>query len=89
MNAPHDTARYLLCPGLVRSRADGDRHHVGASRLAMLYRVPMADCLVLPPQRPENHRARMDLLDRVRLGELIALQPRADGQYRLPSPPTP
>lgn len=83
------TARYLLCPGLVRSRADGDRHHVGAMDLARLYGVRVADCLVLPPQRPENHRARMDLLDRVRLGELVALQPRADGQYQLPSLPTP
>lgn len=83
------TARYLLCPGLVRSRNDGDRHHVSAMELAWLYGVRMADCLVLPPQRPENHRARMDLLDRVRLGELVALQPHDDGQYRLPSPPTP
>lgn len=79
------TARYLLCPGMVRSAVDGDAHHIGASQLAALYRVPMADCVVLPPQRPCLHRERMALLDRVRSGELIGLTPRADGDYRLPA----
>lgn len=77
------TARYLLCPGLVQSRSDGDRHHVGASQLAMLHGVRMADCLVMPPQTPANHRTRMALLDRVRAGELIALAPSFNGKYRL------
>lgn len=78
------TVRYLLCPGLVRSRTDGDAHHVGAPELARLYRVPMADCVVLPPQHPSCHRDLMALLDRVRSGELIGLAPRFDGDYRLP-----
>ena len=80
------TARYLLCPGLVRSRVDRQAHHVGAADLARLYGVPMAECVVMPLQRPEFHRARMDLLDRVRLGELTALHPRFDGDYSLPQP---
>ena len=42
------TARYLLCPGQVQSASDGQWHHVSASQLAMLYRVPLGDCLVLP-----------------------------------------
>lgn len=78
------TARYLLCPGLVRSRNDGQSHVVSSHQLAALYRVPMAECLVLPAQTPTFHRARMDLLDRVRTGELIGLTPRPDGDYRLP-----
>lgn len=78
------TARYLLCPGVVRSRTDGDRHHIGPAMLSELYRVPMGDCLVMPEQRPTHHRERMTLLDRVRLGELVALAPREDGDYRLP-----
>lgn len=80
------TPRYLLCPGPVRSRVDGSLHHVGADQLAALYGVPMAECVVMPLQRPEHHRARMALLDRVRLGELVALYPRFDGDYRLPPP---
>lgn len=43
------TALYLLCPGPVRSRTDGDWHHIGARQLAHLYRVPMDECVVLPP----------------------------------------
>ena len=78
------TARYLLCPGPVISRTDGDWHHVGASQLAMLYGVPMAECQVLPHSSPMNHGSRMALLDRAARGELIALRPRADGDYRLP-----
>ncbi len=77
------TARYLLCPGMVRSRTDRDQHHVGARELAMLYRVRMVDCLVMPPQTPANHRQRMGLFDRVLDGELIALHPRSSGEYPL------
>ncbi len=75
------TARYLLLPGLVRSAADGDVHHVGASQLARLYRVSMADCIVMPPQTPANHRKRVALLARAQSGELTALTPRDDGKY--------
>lgn len=78
------TARYLLRPGLVTSRTDGDRHYVGARHLAVLYGVPMAECVVLPHSSPMNHGSRMALLDRVRAGELVALIPRSDGDYRLP-----
>lgn len=76
------SALYLLCPGLVTSCTDGDRHYIGASQLAMLHGVRMADCLVMPPQTLANHRTRMALLDRVRAGELIALSPSFNGKYR-------
>lgn len=80
------TARYLLCPGLVRSRVDGQVHHIGADQLARLYGVSMAECLVMPLQRPEHHYIRTALLNLVRQGELIALHPRYDGAYTLPQP---
>lgn len=80
------TARYLLCPGLVTSRTDGDRHYVDAPQLAMLYGVPMAECLVLPGLSPgwDRMMERRSLLDRAASGELVGLVPRADGDYRLP-----
>ena len=81
------TGRYLLCPGEVRSRADGDWHHVGASQLAALYGVPMAKCVVLPPAEHGalgGGRARFEMLARADRGEFISLRPRADGDYRLP-----
>lgn len=75
------SARYLLCPGEVRSRTDGTWHHVGAAQLAALYGVSMAGCLVLPFA---DRRRRDELLDRADSGEFIALKPRYDGDYRLP-----
>lgn len=78
------TARYLLCPGFVTSRTDGDWHYVDARQLSVLYGVPMADCVALPYLSPLNHGPHVALLGRVRRGELIALHPRADGDYRLP-----
>lgn len=88
-------ARYLLCPGWVMSRTDGDRHHVGAEELARLYCVPMTECVVLPGLRSrtsawaqawarDRMAERRNLLDRARSGELVALHPRHDGDYKLP-----
>lgn len=80
-------SRYLLCPGEVRSRVDGQWHHVGASELARLYGVRMADCEILPEAEPGalgGGRARFTMLARADRGEFIALHPRSDGYYRLP-----
>lgn len=74
------TARYLLCPGPVRSRVDGQEHHVGAGELARLYGLPHSACLVLPSSDPLRRWA----LEAVERGELAALHPRYDGDYRLP-----
>lgn len=63
---------YVLEPGWVRSRTDGDRHYIGAAQLAALYGVPLRRCLVL------THLG-------ARLPEgAILLTPRSDGDYRLP-----
>lgn len=78
------SARYLLCPGPVRSRSDGDWHNITDSQLAMLYRVPMAECLVLPePGRERFSCERLRLIERCEDGgDLIALHPRYEGDYR-------
>lgn len=80
------TARYLLCPGLVTSMKDGQRHHVSASQLAMLYGVSMADCLVLPASANSVDRLleRRRLVRRAMSGELTLLVPLDGGDYRLP-----
>lgn len=80
------TARYLLCPAEVRSRADGQWHHVSAGELAALYGVPMAACVVLPEPGSERFQCeRLRLIERTEAGgDLIALKPRYDGDYRLP-----
>lgn len=74
------TQRYLLCPGQVRSRRDGDFHFIGASRLAHLYGVRMSECVVLDTSM--RGPARL-LLERVQAGELVKLEPCYDGDYGL------
>ncbi len=71
--------KYLLCPGPVTSKIDGDRHHISASDLARLYGVQMSECVV---------RSESLISTRGRgLNEnngLIELWPRYDGNYKLP-----
>lgn len=81
------TARYLLCPGTVTSRTDGDRHHITADMLARLYRVPMDECVVMPDCGRERFPCeRLRLIERCEVGgDLIMLRPRADGNYTPPA----
>lgn len=74
--------RYVLCPGWVTSKNDGDRHYITAEQLAQLYGVPMAECLVYAPQKwwPASLLRR----EQERCQELTRLEPRYDGDYRLP-----
>lgn len=83
------TARYLLFPGYVTSRTDGQRHNVNAQALAFAYGVPMADCLIFPMgYSADDAQRRNDLHERVARGELTALHPRMSGDYTLPEPGT-
>lgn len=82
------TPRYLLCPGSVRSRMDGQWRYFGARDLARLYGVAMSDCLVLPRHDEPmlgGGILRAELLAQADRGQLIALWPRTDGHYRLPA----
>lgn len=64
---------YILNPGYVTSKTDGQRHYISAVQLAELYRVDMRDCTIYQPglvvksPRPTRH-----------------LYPRFDGNYTLP-----
>lgn len=63
--------RYVLHPGWVTSRNDGDRHYITAIRLAELYGVHPACCRVSSPDAKDKE------------GE-VHLYPRYDGNYSLP-----
>ena len=70
--------KYLLCPGFVTSKTDGQAHYIGARTLADLYGVQMHECKV----RPDRHQ-----FGRHAWGpphDLIELHPRNDGDYTLP-----
>lgn len=71
--------RYVLHPGPVVSRTDGQTHQISAPVLARLYGVPMGECVI----------ARRDELGRENVGawppDPVHLSPRYDGNYRLPT----
>lgn len=66
---------YIICPGYVRSKNDGQIHYIGAGRLIELYELSHElVCGVLHDDtkgfsNPEDY---------------IFLHPRTDGDYRLP-----
>lgn len=41
--------RYVLCPGMVISRNDGQQHYIGAMALARLYGVDPKECEIFEP----------------------------------------
>lgn len=84
------TARYVLCPGPVASKRDGQVHHISASQLRALYRVDPRDCLVMPAERDGRPCGLRNWVQAaIDAGELVALRPRFDGNYTLPPPPSP
>lgn len=64
--------RFLLYPGYVRSRYDGDRHYVSGGQLARLYNVNPIECVIYS-EHPAFRNREHDCL--------IPLFPREDGQY--------
>lgn len=67
--------RYVLRPGSVVSRSDGQEHYISATSLRQLYRVPRdADVIVDDGKRPFRPRHRD-----------VILRPRNDGDYTLPT----
>lgn len=51
-----DEKKYLLWPGYVKSKVDGDEHFIGAARLAQLHGVDLRECLVVPYERKARDR---------------------------------
>lgn len=68
------TKKYLVCPGWVWSRTDGDQHYIGAADLMRLFGVSPAECVV------RRHRMH----DRPPYSDLIHLFPKDNGEYKLP-----
>ncbi len=65
--------KYIVRPGTVQSRYDGQWHFISGPRLMALYKVSPKECLV---DLPHNPIARMGLQ-----GEFIELKPRFEGDY--------
>jgi hypothetical protein len=66
--------KYLVCPGIVISKSDGDKHYISASDLIRLYKVNPLECKIV------NSRESSAGLD---WSKYIILRPRTDGNYDL------
>ena len=66
--------KYLLFPGDVRSKHDGDVHYIDAHTLAELYGVRFAECVVAKP----GWTGRESLAK-----GLVHLRPRYHGDYSI------
>ena len=76
-NFDRPVQKYVLCPGYVHSKNDGDRHYITATRLVELYRVPLNDCVVKPNMDdPRNKHWSAPQ-------GAIELHPKFDGNYTL------
>lgn len=68
--------KYLVRPGYVRSKSDGDEHYISFKQLCDLYGVNPAECMNL--EMANMHGYNPDLFD-----GLPVLEPRYDGNYAL------
>lgn len=69
---------YLVKPGYIRSRSDGDEHYISFHQLCDLYGVSPAECLNL--EMADMHGYSPDYFKNTPV-----LTPRFDGKYELPA----
>lgn len=77
--SPPPTKMFVVWPGYIHSKADGDRHFVTAERLIRLYNVPLRDCIVVHWGQEGRCLAGLHQEQYIHLG------PRYDGDYTLPA----
>jgi len=65
--------KYVIFPGWIRSKNDGDRHFIGVGALAELYQVNLSECLVYDDHMPSHF-----------YDGLIRLHPKYNGDYTIP-----
>lgn len=70
--------KYMLHPGRVISKADGQEHYIQADQLARLYGVPLRECEIVA-QSDALYQAHAERKD------VIHLYPRFNGDYTLPA----
>jgi hypothetical protein len=78
--------KYILYPGEVASKFDGDRHYIDAYRLAQLYKVRIDECFIADSRNvvPSNYFAWNGTIGFDHRNALIKLYPRYDGDYKIP-----
>lgn len=72
-----DMALYVICPGIVTSRTDGQEHYVDERSLISLYGVHPALCVVFPRNEAQERGWRKPV-------HAMYLEPQYSGDYSLP-----
>lgn len=67
--------KYLVLPGHITSRTDGDRNFISGAQLIKLYNVDSQECIIV--NGPDDWIKLVDLDQ----SKLIRLYPRNDGDY--------
>ena len=75
--------KYVVCPGKVTSKNDGQKHYIGPVQLMRLYGVDSRECEIYEPA-PWWPQSYYQEAERRQKG-MIRLYPRYDGDYSLPS----
>ena len=75
--------KYVVCPGKVTSKNDGQEHYIGPMQLMRLYGVDSRECEIYEPAPwwPQSYYQEAEK----RQQGTIRLYPRYDGDYSLPS----
>ena len=75
--------KYVVCPGKVTSKNDGQEHYIGPMQLMRLYGVDSRECEIYEPAPwwPQSYYQEAEK----RQQGMIRLYPRYDGDYSLPS----
>ena len=73
--------RYVVHPGWVRSRNDGQDHFIRAGRLIHLYRVNPRECIIVPYPHTLADLDRALIIERTLPPDVEHLYPRYDGHY--------
>lgn len=71
-----NTTRYLAIGGYVTSQ-DGDRHYIGPTKLCHLYGIKRQQAILVDGREAQRLRG-------LRLEDFTILEPRQDGNYKLP-----
>lgn len=75
--------KYVICPGTVTNKTDGQEHYIGPMRLMQLYGVDQRECEIYEPAMwwPQSYYRMAEERQR----GLPRLGPRYDGDYTLPN----
>ena len=69
--------RYIVIPGYVKSKTDGDFHYISSDKLIRLFKVKPDECYLMNLEDYERRKHMNQLKD------LKVLSPQYDGDYSL------